>query len=437
MSILQIINKYWNGYKLLANEVIKNEPVAAEGTFVFFQNKLFAISFIYAMPASMIALVPSIVLELNEGHRHIAIFNIFSLSVYTYIMLNNRIALKFRKLLVAGMLTIFSIILMAFMGSFSLGCMYLFSLSVFIALQFSDKLAYYSVGINFLICLGFAVLIWLKPFDLRTLFHNNTLSRWLIYSVNFFFTDLVIVALIRQLLNGLTRAMQNAAFFFKELENEVEQKNVRNVLLKESESQYKTLFFHSPLPKWIFDAETLQFLQVNNAALKNYGYTKEEFLTMSLYDIHLHADAEELKMFAAQQPNTTSPIVTQHVRKDGRQMHVEVSCSELEFKGRRAVLVICSDITQLVNHTKAIELKNVRLRQIADMQSHIVRVPLANIIGLSDLIMQEKRTEEEKQLFNYLAVSVKELDDTIRNIVHYGESNEEELVIETLPVIGQ
>src|ERR1051326_95865 len=55
--------------------------------------------------------------------------------------------------------------------------------------------------------------------------------------------------------------------------------------LQASEEKYKTLFYQSPLPKWIYDQDTLQFLEVNDAAIQHYGYSQEEFKHMTLRDI--------------------------------------------------------------------------------------------------------------------------------------------------------
>src|SRR5690606_30521583 len=60
---------------------------------------------------------------------------------------------------------------------------------------------------------------------------------------------------------------------------------VSDFLLKASEKEYKALFDHSPIPMWIYDLETYEFLDVNNAAVCNYGYSRTEFLQMTIKDI--------------------------------------------------------------------------------------------------------------------------------------------------------
>lgn len=407
-------------YRSFLNEPGIHKTTGEQGL-VYWQNKLFATAIFYALPVSLFALIPSIILQLEEGHTNIVIFNIVALAVVGLIAFNKRLSLHLRKILIAALIALFAIIMMAFMGSFTMGCIYLFPLSIFAALQFSNRVAYFFVGLNFLICGAFALIFWLKPFNLPELFKNLSLNHWIIYSVNFIFMDLVVVMLIRMLLNGLDRTMLKEAFLHRELQKELQEKNVRNELLKESEAHYRTLFFQSPLPKLIFDVATLRFLQVNYAAISSYGYTEDEFLNMKLSDIHHAGQIPDLMRAVEKSAAEHASYKTQHSRKDGQMIHVEVRRSDILFHGERARLVIVTDITEQINHTRAIELKNEKLEEIAYMQSHVVRVPLANIIGITDLITQQTKTGEERELYDHLDRSVKQLDKVVNQIVRHVE----------------
>jgi PAS domain S-box-containing protein len=63
------------------------------------------------------------------------------------------------------------------------------------------------------------------------------------------------------------------------------------------EERYRLLFDDNPQPMWLFDAETLAFLEVNNAAIENYGYSREEFLQMTILDIRPQEDVVRLISF--------------------------------------------------------------------------------------------------------------------------------------------
>ncbi|PQJ10736.1 hypothetical protein CJD36_012255 [Flavipsychrobacter stenotrophus] len=155
--------------------------------------------------------------------------------------------------------------------------------------------------------------------------------------------------------------------------------------LRLSEKRYNDLFDLSPLPMWVVDLKTLEFLDINAATVKNYGYSREEFLSMSLRDIRepgdipqLEADIEEVNRAAGVRANN---VVT-HKIKDGTLISVEIQISFIQFKGRHATIVIARDVTDNVNNLKSIQLQNEKLKEIAWLQSHVVRAPLARLMGL-------------------------------------------------------
>jgi PAS domain S-box-containing protein len=231
--------------------------------------------------------------------------------------------------------------------------------------------------------------------------------------------DLVVIALIRQILNGLSRTMRKEWWLYNELQNEMAIKADLNIDLKNSEEHYRTLFFQSPSPKLIFDINNLSILQVNEAAIRNYGYSGQEFLSMKLTDIHpKEKEAEVLQNAGADlQGGVLSSYTTQHLGKNGNPIHVEVSRANITYQGRPARMIVAADITQRVNHTAAIQKQNDRLKEIAHMQSHILRLPLARIMSLSDLIEQEYQNKVDTELLGYLNTSANELDTAIKAIV--------------------
>jgi two-component system cell cycle sensor histidine kinase/response regulator CckA len=121
--------------------------------------------------------------------------------------------------------------------------------------------------------------------------------------------------------------------------------------LRESEQQYRLLFDSNPHPMWVYDEDTLRYLAVNDAAVVQYGYSREDFLSMTVRDV---LRPEDLPAFDAGMDTRRreragsfhSPRVWRHVAKDGRLFHVEVSGSPIDFKGRRAWLTLVTDITE-------------------------------------------------------------------------------------------
>lgn len=121
--------------------------------------------------------------------------------------------------------------------------------------------------------------------------------------------------------------------------------------LAERELHYRTLFETHPQPLWVFEVATQRFLDVNDAAVAHYGYSREEFLAMTLVDIrppeHRPALAQDLAEHQAGVPcgsSVSGPWV--HRRKDGSLIEVEIWSNDIQIDGRHARLVLALDITQ-------------------------------------------------------------------------------------------
>lgn len=116
--------------------------------------------------------------------------------------------------------------------------------------------------------------------------------------------------------------------------------------LRESEERYRVLFEANPQPMWVYDSETLRFLAVNEAAVQHYGYTREEFLTMSVKDIR---PVEDVPRFLTAIRGLRAGIELsgewRHRRKDGSSLDVEVVSHGVTFGNRPARLVLLTDVT--------------------------------------------------------------------------------------------
>lgn len=117
--------------------------------------------------------------------------------------------------------------------------------------------------------------------------------------------------------------------------------------LSESEESFRMLFAANPHPMWVYDLETLRFLEVNETAIAQYGYARDEFLRMRIADIR-PPDALPRMMEAIDlhRHHSYTAMETQHRLADGRIIDVDVATHELEFAGRRAVLVMAQNITE-------------------------------------------------------------------------------------------
>jgi two-component system cell cycle sensor histidine kinase/response regulator CckA len=132
------------------------------------------------------------------------------------------------------------------------------------------------------------------------------------------------------------------------VEDITERKFAQEQLLK-SEQEYRLLFDHNPSPMWVFDSETYRFLAVNEAAIHHYGYSREEFLAMTVLDIRPPEEVApmlaRLAAFSGQEEPLGFAGHIKHRKKNGAIIDIEAAGSPLRFKDRRARLTLVQDVT--------------------------------------------------------------------------------------------
>lgn len=142
------------------------------------------------------------------------------------------------------------------------------------------------------------------------------------------------------------------------------------------EMQYRYLFENNPMPMWIFDAETLQFLDVNQMALQTYGYSRNEFLSMTIMDIRPEEEKKrffDIELNSHFQPKNRKNVWV-HIKKDGTLMQVEVIGQPIEFNRKKARLVLISDVTEKIkSDSKLIESEN-RFRALIENSYDIINL---------------------------------------------------------------
>ncbi|WP_207435794.1 PAS domain S-box protein [Sabulibacter ruber] len=136
-----------------------------------------------------------------------------------------------------------------------------------------------------------------------------------------------------------------------------ERKQSETALLA-SEEKYKLLFYQAPLPKWIYDLQTLRILDVNQSAIDHYGYTREEFLQLTAHDLRPAEDVEAM-LHSILDNRTGKEIIRlglwNHLKKDGTIIKVEISGHHLQFDGRACLLVEANDVTKKVKAENALK----------------------------------------------------------------------------------
>ena len=117
--------------------------------------------------------------------------------------------------------------------------------------------------------------------------------------------------------------------------------------LRKNEEMFRLLFSHNPLPTWVIDRETLNFLEVNEAAVRAYGYSLEEFKNMTILDFQ--TEDEKIKMPNGLKENRGDGLYRRHWKhrkKDGKTIEVETTVHELEYSGKRVRLIVAQDVSE-------------------------------------------------------------------------------------------
>ena len=117
--------------------------------------------------------------------------------------------------------------------------------------------------------------------------------------------------------------------------------------LKAREDGFRLAFQNNPMPMWIYDVRTLHFIDINDTMASIYGYTREQFRSMTLMEIRSDEEAERIRAFVAQRLDD-GPVtgVWRHRKADGGSIDVEVFARKLQYQGRPAVIAAAVDVTE-------------------------------------------------------------------------------------------
>jgi two-component system cell cycle sensor histidine kinase/response regulator CckA len=139
--------------------------------------------------------------------------------------------------------------------------------------------------------------------------------------------------------------------------------------VKSAAVRYLALFNASPLPMWVTDLRTLGFLAVNDAAVAHYGYSREEFTSLTLLDVVVPDDAGAVREREAYLASVRGGTLRHHRRKDGAIVDVEVNVNEFEFEGTMAQLTLANDVTKRVHAEEALRKSEEQFRQAHKMEA--------------------------------------------------------------------
>lgn len=147
--------------------------------------------------------------------------------------------------------------------------------------------------------------------------------------------------------------------------------SAREAEIRQSAARYRELFEIHPLPMWVVDEETLGFLEVNRATLRKYGFSRDEFLAMTVVDLG-PADAREAVVQAfrnTRQEQQQNWALWQHQLRSGERIDVEINSQQIQWFGRKARIATVIDVTD--QRRAALEVSRHR-RELSELASRLM-----------------------------------------------------------------
>src|SRR5712691_6443408 len=220
----------------------------------------------------------------------------------------------------------------------------------------------------------------------------------------------------------------------QESENRRARRRAEDDLLT-SERKYRLLFDQNPLPMWVFDRETLRFLAINEAAVAHYGFSREEFLAMTIKDIRPPEDIPMLE-HALSRPvaGLDAAGMWKHRKKDGSVINVQITSHPIDFSGCPSELVLANDLTEQLRAEDALHTKNDELTamtqqlwqasklatmgELSASIAHELNNPLATVaLRVENLLMQTGEDDQRRRSLEIITQEVDRMATLVDNLL--------------------
>ncbi|HEX5718482.1 MAG TPA: ATP-binding protein, partial [Thermoanaerobaculia bacterium] len=213
----------------------------------------------------------------------------------------------------------------------------------------------------------------------------------------------------------------------------------RTRALERTSRDYRQIFENAHDPIIVFRPEDEQVVNVNRRACEIYGFTRDEFLQISLASISIDVPRGQQQILATLDGGVYHNFESVQYRKDGSRMFLEINAATVEYEGRPAIISINRDVTER-RRAEALRLAKeaaertarAKAQFLANM-SHEIRTPMAGVIGLSDLLLATDLDERQSQYARLIQSSTGALLRVIDDILDFSKIEAGKLLFEDVP----
>lgn len=227
--------------------------------------------------------------------------------------------------------------------------------------------------------------------------------------------------------------------------------------LAQSRRVYRELFAANPHPMWLYDVESLAFIEVNDAAVEKYGYSVAEFLSMTIADIRPRDDLDVLRdaLAVVRRTSLHHSGIRQHRLKDGTVILVEITAHDIDYGERPARLVLAQDVTarlqaerqvrqlnaeletRVAERTRQLEVSNRELETFAYSVSHDLKAPLRGIEGFGRLLQEDcagHLSAQCREFLDSILKSAGRMDALIDGLLAYSRLDRQDMRVVSTPL---
>lgn len=190
-----------------------------------------------------------------------------------------------------------------------------------------------------------------------------------------------------------------------------------------SQNEYRHLYESNPSPMWIYDPITLKFISVNETAIAVYGYSREEFLSMTIKDIRPMEDHVRL-IKAVSESGTFKRFGTwTHIKKDGSKILADILSNRIKFKGKDAVMILARDHSQVEEQQELLRQAN---QDLANEKKRLIDIQELSKIAAWDYFITDRRlslSDEVYKIFNVNKHKINATYDLFLKVIHRDDLN--------------